>query len=153
MKTILAALLITAAAFGATASNGVTISVPRSITAVITVTDANGVVTTRSTTATPAVLAACAHLVADTSGPSSVVDNSSANPQYADCGDLIIKNTVQALTTIVAQYVNDPAVAAALATAAAQPAVQAAISAASAAGPPPAPAVQAAATPTVTVSH
>lgn len=145
MKTVLLSLALCIVAHGATAENGVQIKVPRSITASIVITDDQGVVTTRTLVAPPAVLAACAHFVADTT------DGNTA--KYADCADMILQGTAQTSATLVARYADDAGVAAAIATAAAQPAVAAAISAAQAVAPPPMQAVEAAATPVVTVSH
>lgn len=145
MKTILLSLFA-ASLFGAVADNGVTIHVPQSLTAQITIVDDQGVTTIRTISAPPAVLAASAHFVADTTDPTS-------GAKYADAADLILQGTASTSATLVARYASDAAVAAAIATAASQPAVAAAISAAAASAPPPVPAVVAAATPVVTVSH
>lgn len=145
MKTALLSFLAVSL-FGAVAENGVTIHIPQSITASITIVDDQGVTTTRTLTAPPAVLAATAHFVADTTDPTS-------GAKYADAADLILQGTAGTSATLVARYASDAAVAAAIAAAATQPAVAAAISAAAASAPPPVPAVVAAATPDVTVSH
>lgn len=144
MKTILLSF-IALSLIGATADNGVTIHVPRSITGSLVIVDDQGATTTRTFTAPVAVLAACAHFLADTT------DGSTA--KYIDCADLILKDNAQTMATIVARYASDPAVAAAISSAASQPAVSAAISAAQASAPPPVQAVTAAAAPTVTVTH